>query len=247
MQNKTVIRRKNETGKFTTIHNNILNDKRLTPIALRLFIAILSDSDTKFNLSQTVYCDRLGITKKTFFSAIANLEKCGYLRKSPTKVKNLFHYTISEYGNLNNNNIAAEEESSTETDSNSNVEIKQMPSEYYDKLEKFLHKYIYLMCDNFCYNVFKVDVDNGEDYDIIIEKFEKYLYKKVIVDVTNSDENPKAFEDFKVTVKNLIFNHKNYDANFMNTWTVYRLTKYKKQPPRDHETEMSDYYENPKD
>jgi hypothetical protein len=248
MKNKNVIRKKLENGKFTTVHNSILFDTRLTPNALRLFIAILSDSDTEFNLSQTLYCNRLGITKKTFFSAIANLEECGYLRKSPTNVKNLFHYTISEYGNLNNDNdIAAEEESSTETDSDSNAEIKQMPDEYYDRLRPFYNKYNYLMCDDYYNNVFNIDLNKGEDYDIIIEKFEKYLYKKVIAAVTNSDENPKAFEDFKVTVKNLIFNHKNYDANFMNTWTVYKLTKYKKQPPRDHETEMSDYYENPKD
>ena len=81
MKNKTVIRKKTENGKFTTIHNSILFDTRLLPNAFRLLTAILSDSDTQFDLSQTLYCDRLGITKKTFFKAIANLEEYGYLRK----------------------------------------------------------------------------------------------------------------------------------------------------------------------
>lgn len=255
MKNKNVIRKKLENGKFTTVHNSILFDTRLTPNALRLFIAILSDSDTQFNLSQTLYCKRLGIAKKTFFSAIANLEECGYLKKTTTGVKNTFNYTLSEYGNLKGNQTdttvieqtTTDVNNTTQNNSNSNVEIKQMPDDYYLPLQSFLDKYNYLMCDDYFYNVFKVDVNKGEDYNIIIGKFEKYLYKKVIAEVTNSDVNPKAFEDFKTRVKELIFKHKNYDANFMNTWTIYKLTKHKKQPPRDYETEMFDYYENPRD
>lgn len=255
MKNKNVIRKKLENGKFTTVHNSILFDTRLSPNAFRLFIAILSDSDTQFNLSQTLYCKRLGIAKKTFFSAIANLEECGYLKKTTTGVKNTFNYTLSEYGNLKDNQTdttlieqtATDDIDLTQNNSNSNVEIKQMPAEYYSPLQSFSDKYNYLMCDDYFFNVFKVDVNKGLNYDIIIEKFEKYLYKKIIASVTNSDANPKAFEDFKTRVKELIFKHKKYDADFMNTWTIYKLTKHKKQSPRDHETEMGDFYENPRD
>ncbi len=263
MKNKTVIRKKTESGKFTTIHNSILFDTRLLPNAFRLLTAILSDSDTQFDLSQTLYCDRLGITKKTFFKAIANLEECGYLRKKDVgkdeiipKIKKansdkiVYHYTISEYGNLNNSSESTKNSmtsGSTETSSETYVETKQMPDEYYQPLQAFSDKYNYLMCDDYYFNVFIVDVNAGIDYDFIITKFEKYLYKKVVAAVTDSNVNPKSFEEFKSRAKELIFKHKNYDANFMNTWTIYKLTRNKKQAPRDYETEMFDYYENPED
>ena len=252
MKNKNVIRKKLENGKFTTIHNSILFDTRLSPNALRLLLAILSDSDTNFNLSQTLYCNRLGITKKTFLNAIAKLEECGYLRKTSTEIKNLYNYTISEYGNLNTENniesVANEDNTtSTKTDSDSKDEIKEMPYEYYEKFQEFQENYNDLMSDDFYFNVFRVDISNGESYDAIIEKFEKYLYKKVIEAVTDSNVNPKSFEEFKVRAKDLIFKHKNYHANFMNTWVVYKLTKNKKQIPRDYETEMFDNLTSPID
>ncbi|RAR72547.1 helix-turn-helix domain-containing protein [Flavobacterium aciduliphilum] len=253
MNNKTVIRRKNETGKFTTIHNNILFDTRLTPNALRLFIAILSDSDTKFNLSQTVYCDRLGITKKTFFSAIANLEECGYLRKSSTKVKNLYHYTISEFGNLNIETVLEtdiennQEEAVTSIQGINNFMTEKDADKYLTMVSDFVKKNDDLIDDDFFQNTVRTSIRNIESYDSIVEKFEKYLYKKVVTSITDSSVNPKSFEEFKERAKYLIFKHKKYDADFMNTWTIYKKTRNIKQAPRDHETEMFDYHENPKD
>ena len=250
MKNKNVIRKKLENGKFTTIHNSILFDTRLTPNAFRLMTAILSDSDTHFNLSQTLYCKRLKIAKQTFFNAVAKLEECGYLKKTSTGVKNTYNYTLSEYGNLNKAVDSTENivtSASTENSTESNVEIKQMPDEYYEPLQVFSDKYNYLMCDDFFFNVFKVDVNTGVDYDTIITKFEKYLYKKVLASITDSHINPKAFEDFKTSSKSLIFKHRNYKSNFMSSWNYKKLTTHKKQAPRDYETEMFDYYENPED
>ena len=158
MKNKNVIRKKLENGKFTTIHNSILFDTRLTPNAFRLMTAILSDSDTHFNLSQTLYCNRLGIAKQTFFNAVANLEECGYLRKTPTGIKDLKNYTLSEYGNLNKADDSTESivtSGSTETSSETNVETKQMPLEYYQSLQAFSDNYNYLMCDDF-FNLFNM-------------------------------------------------------------------------------------------
>jgi hypothetical protein len=250
MKNKNEIRKKLENGKFTTIHNSILFDTRLTPNAFRLMTAILSDSDTHFNLSQTLYCKRLKIAKQTFFNAIAKLEECGYLKKTPTGVNNTFNYSLSEYGNLNTASESTEDKvigGSTETSSETNFETKQMPLEYYQSLQAFSDNYNYLMCDDFFFNVFKVDVNTGVDYDIIIAKFEKYLYKTTIASITDSHINPKAFEDFKTSLKSTIFNHKNYKSNFMSSWNYKKLTTHKKQAPRDYETEMFDYYENPED
>jgi DNA-binding MarR family transcriptional regulator len=100
MKNKTVIRKDLKNGEFTTIHHSILNDSRLTPIAFKLLVSILSDNDDTFKLSRAVYMKRLNITEGTLDSALKLLIKCGYIKKSPTKIKNVLHYTISEYGNL---------------------------------------------------------------------------------------------------------------------------------------------------
>ena len=140
MKNKTVIRKKLVNGEFTTIHNSILFDTRLTPNAFRLMTAILSDSDTHFDLSQTLYCDRLKIAKKTFFRAIDNLVQCGYLKKTDVdkdviipKIKKansnkkVYHYTISEYGNLKSESqpeIEAQPETDTEKVKLNDVELE---------------------------------------------------------------------------------------------------------------------------
>lgn len=100
MKNKTVVRKDLKNGEFTTIHHSILNDSRLTPIAFKLIVSILSDNDDNFKLSRAVYIKRLNISEGTFDSALNLLIECGYVKKSPTKIKNVLHYTISEYGNL---------------------------------------------------------------------------------------------------------------------------------------------------
>jgi len=101
MKNKTVIRKKNTKGKFTTIHHSIINDTRLTPTAFKLIVLILSDSDDKFDLSRTLYINRLGVSEPTFDKALQVLIECGYIRVEKLKNRIQFnHYTISEYGNL---------------------------------------------------------------------------------------------------------------------------------------------------
>ena len=97
MKNKTVIRRPNEKGTFTTVHHSILFDTRLSALELRILICILSDSDN-FNLTQKLLTNRLGITKKTLQKAFKRLEECGYIKR--TELKKGHYYTISEYGNL---------------------------------------------------------------------------------------------------------------------------------------------------
>lgn len=127
MINKNVIRRKNENGKFTTIHNSIINDNRLTSNSLRLLISILSDNDEKFNLSQQTYCNRLNWDKRIFFKAIENLEDTGYLKrteigkdkaipgmKKKGSNKKIYKYTVSEYGNLKKETPKTEESHSEE-------------------------------------------------------------------------------------------------------------------------------------
>ncbi|WP_290840786.1 helix-turn-helix domain-containing protein [Flavobacterium sp.] len=98
MTNKKVIRKSNEHGKFTTVHNSILFDTRLTPMAFRILTIILSDAD-HFNLTRELIVNRLGIDKKTVQAAFKNLENAGYMRR--TQLNRGYFYTISDFGNLN--------------------------------------------------------------------------------------------------------------------------------------------------
>jgi hypothetical protein len=114
--NKKVIRKPKEANKFTLMHNDIINDKNLSSNAFRLLSSILSDNDDTFKLSQTTYCNRLGWEPTMFKRAIENLIKCGYVsrvlineqipgvKKAGSK-KKIYYYTISEYGNLNKEEV----------------------------------------------------------------------------------------------------------------------------------------------
>lgn len=111
MNNKK-IRTKKESGNFVTIDTKIITDKNLSSNAKILLISILSDSDS-FEVSQSLYCKRLGWEKNQFTRAIEQLEKSGYVKR--TKLDNnkaiagklkkgsnrvLYFYTVSEFGNL---------------------------------------------------------------------------------------------------------------------------------------------------
>jgi len=117
MKNKTVHRTKLKAGTYTMAPYHITRDSRLTSNAKILLIEILSDADD-FRLSQSLYCKRLSWDKKQFDRAIQCLIKAGYVKRTPIdeKVsipgvkkagskKVLYHYTISEYGNLNSDEV----------------------------------------------------------------------------------------------------------------------------------------------
>ena len=124
MNNKK-IRTKKKSGSFVTIDNKIILDKNLSSNAKILLISILSDSDS-FELSQSLYCKRLGWEKNQFTRAIEQLEKSGYVKRTKLesdkaiagKLKKgsnriLYFYTVSEYGNLittekNEENLSAD-------------------------------------------------------------------------------------------------------------------------------------------
>lgn len=273
MKNKTVIRKKTENGKFTTIHNSILYDTRLLPNAFRLLTAILSDSDTQFDLSQTLYCDRLGITKKTFFKAITNLEECGYIRKKEIENdvtipkikkansnKKVYHYTISEYGNLNSE---SQQELKIQQDSNH----KNINFEDKETLEQQCRNFILANSEKIKKSQFLFDktINAFEDgvYDINyyqnlldeekeIEKALKLFYKEALSWIENiiRPERPKAETEFKEWLKTEIFTNRNINLDSITVRSKYSklaLIKYKPKQKTDYETEMFDYYENPED
>ena len=117
MNNRKIRNTNKKSGTFTTVSYNILRDINLTPNAKILLIEILSDSDN-FDISQTLYCKRLGWEKNQFTRAIVSLEEHGYIKRTPIdkdkvipgkkkKGSNrvMYFYTVSEFGNLNNEKV----------------------------------------------------------------------------------------------------------------------------------------------
>jgi hypothetical protein len=273
MKNKTVIRKKLVNGEFTTIHNSILFDTRLTPNAFRLMTAILSDSDTNFDLSQTLYCDKLKIAKKTFFRAIHNLVQCGYLKKTDVdkdviipKIKKansnkkVYHYTISEYGNLKSES-QPEIEVQPETDTEK-IELNDAELRLEIRNAFFLTNKKVLIDNDFVYpktlEAFKNEIYDIAIYQNLIDEEKateislKLYYKDVLgwIDNIIRPDRPKALIDFKEWLKDEIFNKRNPKLDWVSVRSKYShlaLIKYGNKIKTDYETEMSDSYENPTD
>ncbi len=257
MKNKTVIRKVNVNGQFTTIHNSILRDKRLSPNGFRLLVNILSDSDENFKLSPTVYCDRLGITKTTFLNAITNLEECGYLKREDSKIdKSKNHYIVSEFGNLNPNqetdiDTAHSESPSTE---NSAVESNQTQSEKdSQEFDEYLYSIERLMnyeeFENLLLNKWVPELQNVNKAELKkhVDAYLVGFYNECLALAKNPGKHPKALKDYKDLLKKEIFTNHNLEINARNKWSILSLTKHKKPFKTDFETEMGDYYENPRD
>jgi hypothetical protein len=144
MNNKK-IRTKKKSGNFVTIDAKIISDKNLTSNAKILLISILSDSDS-FEVSQSLYCKRLGWEKNQFTTAIKQLEKSGYVKRTKLdsdkaiagKLKKgsnriLYFYTVSEYGNLTKlENYGDDSSSSNDIEPPTNEEIEWLAQEVHD-------------------------------------------------------------------------------------------------------------------
>lgn len=253
MKNKTVIRKENEKGKFTTIHHSILKDKRLSSNGFRLLVNILSDSDENFKLSPTVYCNRLGISKTTFLNAIKNLEECGYLKREDSKIdtsKN--YYTISEFGNLKkepSESITNESENPTEQEETSLEEVSEYSDEFlaYVKTLDELIKYEEFGTLFIGEWMEKLKINTVVELKKKVDEYLKEIYKENLALAKNSEEYPKALIKYKEWLKDEIFNKHNLDINAKNKWAILSLIKFKKPYKTDYETLMGDYYENPKD
>ena len=135
--NKTVIRKNNKAGKFTTIHHSVLHDKRLSSNAYRILSSILSDKD-EFKLTYKLMENRFGLSENTVRVAFKLLIKCGYMRIDPNKTGRGNYYTISELGNLNTENT----EEQTNEEVISDEEQKRRIKEKNDKNTKLYIEYV---------------------------------------------------------------------------------------------------------
>jgi DNA-binding MarR family transcriptional regulator len=253
MKNKTVIRKENVKGQFTTVHHSILKDKRLSPNGFRLLVNILSDSDENFKLSPTVYCNRLGITKTTFLNAVINLENCGYLKREVSKVnKSKKHYTVSEFGNLKKEQSESdinESENPIEHEEASLENVIEYSDEFLDYVNTLakLNKYVEfesLFNDEW---IEKLKINTVVELKKHVDTYLVGIYKEYLALAKNPEKHPKALKDFKDWLKKEIYINHNLDINPRSKWAQLSLIKYKKTYKTDYETELADRLENGND
>ncbi|RXR17353.1 hypothetical protein EQG63_11230 [Flavobacterium amnicola] len=275
MKNKKVIRKKNESGKFTTINLSVLNDTRLSTTARLLLISILSDSD-EFTLSQELYKKRLGIGQSAYLNAISNLEEFGYLRKTGLENdvsipknkkadsnKTIYFYTISEYGNLGKEAPKIETQ---ETKANNQPAIKVIPETIEQptiqepvvsyELAEYLQKTanVYLSNDDLSSKLVS-EIETTASIKNVKKLIDTELirvYNETFDSIRHliKPNSEKSVKEFKQWLKKEIF--ENFNIHFKNQtprskWAHISLIKNKKKATVDYETQMSDYYENPRD
>ena len=253
MKNKTVIRKENVKGQFTTVHHSILKDKRLSPNGFRLLVNILSDSDENFKLSPTVYCNRLGITKTTFLNAVINLENCGYLKRAVSKVnKRKKHYTVSEFGNLKKEQSESdinESENPIEHEEASLENVTEYSDEFLDYVNTLIKLFKYEEFESLFNDewIEKLKINTVVELKKHVDAYLVGIYKEYLALAKNPEKHPKALKDYKDLLKKEIYINHNLDINPSSKWAQLSLIKYKKPYKTDYETLMGDYYENPKD
>lgn len=247
-KNKMVIRKDLEHGKFTTVHHSIINDKRLTDIAFRILVSILSDSDDKFGLSQGLLISRFNCDKKTIRKALKCLEDCGYMKREQQPRGHF--YIISEFGNLNK-----KDESSL-----SNSE-KSSEEGYFEKMESYIHQRNKLFESNDSFiELFKSMItEHPETIDgfySLKNEFEKvinYIKDELFISQMEPTKNlskhysKDAIKDYSEWLKVEIYEKENFNVDGTKVWPDIKQKHYNFKT--DYETMMydkaeQDYYDN---
>ena len=226
MNNKK-IRTKKKSGSFITIDTKIISDKNLSSNAKILLISILSDADS-FEVSQSLYCKRLGWEKNQFTRAIEQLEKYGYIKRTKLdsdkaiagKLKKgsnrvLYFYTVSEYGNLNIVENDGENSSSTnDIEPPTQQEIEWLANEV--KENEFVKKSINQINDDLWE---KWQIDKTKYIECVKEmkylaseiqaKYVQHL-KAILIDF-NSPKYPKSIiKKMEDKIKHVVYNEKRF-------------------------------------
>lgn len=250
--NKTVIRKQPIAGQFTTIPNSILNDKRLSPVAFRILVSVLSDSDN-FNLTYQLIQNRFDLSENTVRTAFKLLVKCGYMRIDSETLSRGNYYVISEYGNLNNaEKIDLAPNSEQDQDdfalkTKNNIEKnKQLFIDYVGSIGEFIRidevndtlielQERYTESDGFI-DFYQIK----SRLDTIIKKYKKKLYQLCmdIIQSKSGNAPKKAIEKYSDWVKEQIFNLNKIDFDFERKWLHIRTQN--KTFKTDYETASAD-------
>lgn len=246
---------------FTTIPHRIINDKRLSTDTRLLLISILSDADN-FDISRTGLMNRLGLSEYKLDKAFNQLIEHGYLKKTK-KYGQYYHYTISEYGNLNN-----------DSDVNNQSETIEVSTAKTDKEEDYL-KSEQLKVDLSLLNKYLTDRFEYINYELVLEQLKtvkcrddiflikseiekevkknKTAYYKDVEAYVNNGYAPKKNKPLILKeIKRLIFHEhkKPAEQEISRIRTRISMNKRKEHVRRhgfDYETQLVDSYENPLD
>lgn len=260
--NKTVIRAERVSGKFTTIPHRIIHDKRLSTDARLLLISILSDAES-FDFSRTGLINRLGLTEYKLDNALNELNKFGYIKKTKTHGQ-YFHYTISEYGNLQNidENLSKDDSVTNETTQAQNVKSDYMYSEQYNEDWNRLIEYLTEREDYVNYELLKEAIPNIQSREDVFElkliqdkeiNKEKIKYYKMAEDFVNEWPVRKELKEKTLKeVRRLITEEHQMPSTkkIMDIRINIGRNQYKNKIKKygyDYETEDVDNYENPMD
>lgn len=256
--NKKVIRRDLEKSQFTIVHHSILYDKRLSPNALRILISLLADAEN-FNASYKLLENRFDISNKTVKAAFKNLEECGYVKR--TKLARGFHYTISEFGNLNPTKTEVEETPKIkEEDTQLEEKIQKQQDllqEYFDKNKSYV---AYDSIYNSLISLASLHTDSSGLVDFYtfrnkaekeLNSIKKELFKSSMT-FTNKRSaciSKKADKQYKEWLKEEIYTKNNIPTEYecKNKWKHIKLRN--QEFKTDYETAMQDkaeedYYDN---
>lgn len=245
MKNKNVIRKERNENNLQlfvrSIPKSIIEDKNLSGNALRLILSILGDNDETFNLSETTYCNRLNWSVTTFYRAIEDLIKCGYIKrteigkdKSIPRVKKagsnkkVYFYTVSEFGNL----TSKEEKPSIEIEKQEEVITYVLIANKFNEVIKTLDYFIdidlltsYLQNS---YNENKIISLDQLSYENILKVINKYKVKEVELKKVSKERIKELLDE-----RSKKLTKKDYDS------ILIRILKRVDEKPTMTESEIS--------
>lgn len=257
-KNKKVIKKDLKKSKFTTVHHSILYDQRLSANALRILISLLADAEN-FNASYKLFENRFKISNKTVKAAFKNLEECGYVKR--TKLPRGFHYTISEFGNLNPTKTEIKE---TPVIKEVDVKLEEKIQQQKDLLQEYLCKITaYLETDyiqNFMFDLVSTHTNSDGLLDFYtfrnkaekeLKSIKKELFKSLMSHTNKRSAciSKKADKKYKEWLKEEIYVKNNVptDAECKYKWKHIKVRN--QEFKTDYETARydkaeQDYYDN---
>ena len=257
-KNKKVIKKDLTKSKFTTVHHSMLYDQRLSANALRILISLLADAEN-FNASYKLFENRFNISNKTVKAAFKNLEECGYVKR--TKLARGFHYTISEFGNLNPTKTEVEE---TPVIKEVNAQLEEKIQQQKDLLQEYFNKNAAYLAYDATFNLLidlassYTDSSGLVDFYTFRNKAEKELKSikkelfKGLMSFTNKRSaciSKKADKKYKEWLKEEIYVKNNVptDAECKHKWKHIKIRN--QEFKTDYETARydkaeQDYYDN---
>lgn len=259
---KTFKTKKHEAGTFTSVPNKLLHNPNLSVLAKMLLIQLLSDSDD-FTVSPTLYAKRMNVSESSIYNALKELEQKGYVKRKEIKTaikglkkegsnKKIYHYTISEFGNLNN-----ESNQSIPTQATDEVEPNPEVTETPDEINKLLNDYLLNIGDYLEDKQIEslvIDLAKGirtkNDLDDVIVQIDseiKKVKKEILAKVENeimcknkSAVSESKYREFRDEMKRLIF-----DSNIIPDWnklsTKWLMFKKRNGKKKNTDFETQEY------